>query len=291
MTDTARYGANLRQRADAKRRLARVLLYVTLIGGTATCLLPMYWLVRSSFMSMGQIFISPPIWIPDPWVTTNFRDAFQAIPFLLYFKNTLVIVASNVAGSVLASSLCAYSFARLRWRGRNLFFMLVISSMMMPAAVTMIPTFMGWRFLGFTNTLIPLTLPPWFGGGAFNVFLMRQFMMGIPRELDEAATIDGASYFRIFSQIILPSAKSAMIVVGLFAFLNSWNDFMGPLIYLNDQAKYTLSLGLSLFKGMYSAQWHLLMAASTMVLLPAVIVFFIGQRYIIEGVSMSGIKG
>lgn len=283
--------ANLRRKIKTKFVLTKIFLYTTLIIGTITCLLPMYWLVRSSFMNMGQIFQSPPVWIPDPFVPTNFRDAFEAIPFLLYFKNTLTIVISVVFGSVLTSALCAYSFARLRWRGRNFFFMLIISSMMMPATVTMIPIFMGWRLVGLTNTLIPLTLPVWFGGGAFNVFLMRQFMMGIPRDLDEAATIDGASHFRIFSQIILPSSKSAMIVVGLFAFLNSWNDFMGPLIYLSDQSKYTLSLGLSLFKGMYSAQWHLLMAAATMILLPAVIVFFIGQRYIIEGVSMSGIKG
>ena len=162
---------------------------------------------------------------------------------------------------------------------------------MIPTIVTMIPTFVMWSELGLTNSLVPLTLPIWFGGGVYNIFLFRQFFMGIPKELDEAALIDGASFFTIYWRITLPLSKSVMVVVAIFSFLNSWNDFMGPLIYLNDESKYTLSLGLQLFQGNYSAQWHLLMAAAILVLIPAIIVFFLGQKQIMEGIATTGIKG
>ncbi len=274
-----------------KERVQKVFIYAFLVCGSVVCLFPLYWLVRSSLMDMASIFVMPPIWIPEPVMWENYYDAMTSVPFLTFFKNTLIIVCSAVPGAVLSSSICAYSFARLRWPGKNLCFMLVLSSMMIPGSITMIPTFIGWKTLGQTNSLIPLTLPIWFGGGAFNVFLLRQFFQGIPRELDEAAFVDGASYFRIYWRIILPLSKSALIVVGLFAFLNAWNDFMGPLIYLNDEEKYTLSLGLQLFKGMYNAQWHLMMAATAIVLLPAMVVFFIGQNYFIEGIATTGIKG
>ncbi len=271
--------------------ITKIFVYIILIGGSLLCLFPLYWLVRSSLMDMSQIFVIPPIWIPKPFVIDNYKEALTAIPFLKFFGNTMIIVISVVAGSVLSSSICAYSFARLKWPGKNFIFILVLSSMMMPAAVTMIPTFVGWKILGATNSLIPLTVPIWFGGGAFNVFLLRQFFMSIPKELDEAAYVDGASYFKIYRSIILPLSKSALVVVGLFAFLGAWNDFMGPLIYLNDEDKFTLSLGLQLFKGMYSAQWHLMMAATVVVLTPTLVVFFFGQKHIIEGIATTGIKG
>ena len=161
---------------------------------------------------------------------------------------------------------------------------------MLPYAVTMIPTFIGWRYLGAYGTIIPLVVPSWFGGGAFNIFLLRQFYKSIPKDLDEATIVDGGGFIRIWWQIIIPLSTPATIVVGLFAFLNNWNDFFRPLIYLDAETKYTLALGLQLFKGMYNAQWHLMMAASTVVLAPAVIVFLIGQKYFIEGITMSGLK-
>lgn len=161
----------------------------------------------------------------------------------------------------------------------------------MPGIVTMIPTFVMWSKIGLTNSLIPLSVPIWFGGGVYNVFLFRQFFMGIPKELDEAAYVDGASFFKVYWKIILPLSKSVIVVVGIFSFLGSWNDFMGPLIYLNDEAKFTLSLGLQMFQGSYGAQWQLLMAASILVLLPAMIIFFIGQKHIMEGIATTGIKG
>lgn len=274
-----------------KVRASRIVVYLFLIVGSLVCLFPFYWMLRSSFMDIGQIFVMPPLLFPDPVVTTNYRDALEVMPYFKYLANTLIIVVSNVGGSILSASLCAFSFARLRWAGRDKVFLVILTSLMMPGIVTMIPTFVMWSQIGLTNSLVPLCVPIWFGGSVYNVFLYRQFFMGIPRELDEAAYLDGASFFRVYWEIILPLSKSAMVVVGIFAFLGSWNDFMGPLIYLNEESKYTLSLGLQLFQGSYSAQWQLLMAASILVLLPAMIVFFFGQKHILEGIATTGIKG
>lgn len=274
-----------------KMKPGRIFTYIFLLADTLICLFPFFWMIRSSFMDIGQIFTMPPIMIPAPLITTNYRDALEVMPYFKYLLNTLIVVLSNAGGSILSASLCAYSFSRLKWPGRDKVFMVILTSLMMPGIVTMIPTFVMWSKLGMTNSLIPLVVPVWFGGGVYNVFLFRQFFMGIPRELDEAAHVDGASFFRVYWQIILPLSKSAMVVVGIFSFLNSWNDFMGPLIYLNEESKYTLSLGLQLFRGSYTAQWHLLMAASILVLLPAMLVFFIGQKHILEGIATTGIKG
>lgn len=274
-----------------KIKPSRIFVYLFLIFGSLVCLFPFYWMIRSSFMDIGQIFVMPPMLFPDPVVTTNYRDALDVMPYFRYLLNTLIVVISNVGGSILSASLCAFSFSRLRWAGRDKVFMVILTSLMMPGIVTMIPTFVMWSKIGLTNSLVPLCVPIWFGGSVYNVFLFRQFFMGIPRELDEAAYVDGASFFRVYWKIILPLSKSAMVVVGIFAFLNSWNDFMGPLIYLNEESKYTLSLGLQLFQGSYSAQWQLLMAASILVLLPAMIVFFFGQKHILEGIATTGIKG
>lgn len=269
----------------------RVLLYLFLAFGTLVCLFPFYWMIRSSFMDIGQIFVMPPIMIPDPIVTTNYGEALEVMPYFKYLVNTLIVVISNVCGSILAASICAFSFSRLRWPGRDKVFMVILTSLMMPGIVTMIPTFVMWSKLGLTNSLVPLSVPIWFGGSVYNVFLFRQFFLGIPRELDEAAYVDGASFFKVYRSIIMPLSKSVMVVVGIFSFLNSWNDFMGPLIYLNEESKYTLSLGLQLFQGSYGAQWQLLMAASLLVLFPAMLVFFFGQKHILEGIATTGIKG
>ena len=274
-----------------KIKMAKIVLYIFLIVGALICLFPFYWMIRSSFMDMAQIFVMPPILIPKPFVTSNYKDALEVMPYFRYLLNTVIIVVSNVGGSVLSASLCAFSFSRMRWPGRDKIFMVILTALMMPTIVTMIPTFVMWSELGLTNSLVPLTLPIWFGGGVYNIFLFRQFFMGIPKELDEAALIDGASFFTIYWRITLPLSKSVMVVVAIFSFLNSWNDFMGPPIYLNDESKYTLSLGLQLFQGNYSAQWHLLMAAAILVLIPAIIVFFLGQKQIMEGIATTGIKG
>ncbi|WP_313999615.1 carbohydrate ABC transporter permease [uncultured Paenibacillus sp.] len=265
-------------------------VYLVLLAGSAFSLLPLIWLVRSSLMDMGQIFEMPPVWLPDPFRFSNFSEALTILPFGQYFVNTSIIVVFTMLGVIITCSISAYSFARMTWRGRDLIFGLLLSSMMLPYAVTLIPTFVGWSKLGLTNTFIPLIAPAWFGGGAFNIFLLRQFYLSIPRDLDEAAYVDGAGHWRIFLSIIVPLTKPALIVVGLFTFLASWNDFLGPLVYLNSESKYTLALGLQQFKGMYAAEWHLMMAAATVVLAPAIIVFFIGQKYFVEGITLTGIK-
>lgn len=274
-----------------KMKPEKICIYIFLIAGAFVCMFPFYWMLRSSFMDMGQIFVMPPILIPDPFVTTNYSEAMEVMPYFKYLMNTLIVVISNVGGSILSASICAFSFSRLRWPGRDKVFMIILTSLMTPSIVTMIPTFVMWSKLGFTNSLVPLAVPIWFGGSVYNVFLFRQFFLSIPRELDEAAYVDGASFFTVYWRIIMPLSKSTIMVVGIFAFLNSWNDFMGPLIYLNEESKYTLSLGLQLFQGTYGAQWHLLMAASILVLIPAVVVFFLGQRHILDGIATTGIKG
>lgn len=254
-------------------------------------LLPFIWMLRSSLTELSQIFETPPRWIPDPFRWENYRDAVTFVPFGTYFFNTFVVVAGCLCGILMTSSLAAFSFSRIPWPGRNIVFGMLLSSMMLPGAVTLIPTFIGWKTLGFYNTFVPLIVPSWLGGGAYNIFLLRQFYMGIPKALDEAAYVDGAGYLRIYWNVVLPLSRPALIVVGLFAFLFHWNDFFGPLIYLKDNHLYTLALGLQQFQGTYSSEWGLLMAASTLVVMPCVIIFMIGQKSFIQGIALTGMKG
>lgn len=275
----------------SKKKISKSIIYIILLFISFVCLVPFYWMIRSSLMDTSQIFTMPPIWIPKPIKFSNYKEALTMLPFGRYFLNTLFVVVFTVLGTVITSSLCAYSFSRIEWKGRDTVFGILLTAMMIPFAVTLIPTFIGWQKLGVVNSYAPLIVPAWFGGGVFNVFLLRQFFRTIPKELDEAARIDGAGHFTIYSKIIMPLSKPSLIVVSLFSFMGSWNDFLGPLVYLNDGDKFTLSLGLMQFQGMYSAQWQYMMAAATVVLIPIVIIFFIGQKYFIEGISMSGMKG
>ena len=275
----------------ARRRIRHAGVYLVLIGLSTVFMMPLIWLIRSSFMSIIQIFRMPPEWIPRPFLLENYKTALTVLPFGRYALNTMLLVVNGVAGVVITSSFCAYSFARLHWKGRRLFFGLIMSGMMLPYAVTLIPTFLGWRYLVGSDSFLPLMIPAWFGGGAFNIFLLRQFMLGIPRELEDAAIIDSARYDQIFMRIIIPLTKPALIVVGLFCFFTIWNDYLGPLIYLNDDSRFTLALGLTQFIGFYSAQWHLLMAASAVVVIPPILLFFIGQRFLVQGITLTGLKG
>lgn len=262
-------------------------------------LLPFYWMVRSALMNMSQIFAYPPVLVPDPIRWENFPEAMTRLPFLTYFRNTVFIVVFCVAGILISCSLSAYGLSRIRWRGRDTVFLILMTSIMLPYFATIIPSFVMWTKLGMTNTFVPLILPSWFGvgtvsvfgGGMFNIFLLRQFFRTIPRELDEAARIDGAGHLTIFLKIILPLSKPALICVGLFTFLNTWNDFINPLIYLSDQKKYTVQIGLRTFIGVFSSQWHLLMAAAVFVILPVLLVFLAGQKYFVEGIATTGLKG
>ncbi len=274
-----------------KKRVAHFFTYLFLTAFAAFYILPFLWLLRSSLMPMYQIFINPPILLPYPVQWSNYVDALTFISFGKYYLNTFTITLLTVLGVVITSSISAYSFSRIKWPGRDKIFGILLSAMMLPFAVTLIPTFIGWKTIGAVDSYVPLILPAWFGGGIYNVFLLRQFFRGIPREYDEAAFMDGAGHIIIFSRVILPLTKPAVITVALFSFLGCWNDFLGPLVYLNTESKYTVALGLQQFIGTYSAQWHLLMAASTVAVIPVIVLFFIGQKYLIEGISLTGIKG
>lgn len=273
-------------------RKAKYMMYVPLVVIGLISLVPFLWLVRSSFMDSYEIFEFPPKWLPDQLLFSNYADVFQVLDLKTYLVNTFLIIIPCIIGNVFTSCLCGYAFGRLNFKYKNMWFAMVIATMMLPGAVTLIPTFMMWNKLGFVNSFVPLIAPAFFGGGGFNVFLMRQFFAGIPKELDEAAILDGATHWQIFYKIMLPLVKPAMMVVGFLTFMNTWNDFFGPLIYLNDPSKQTLALGLLQLKGQFSSQWNIMMAASTLMTIPALVLFFFGQKYFIQGISLtSGSKG
>lgn len=252
---------------------------------------PFAWMVSTSLKEPGAVFVWPPEWIPDPVRWQNYPEALTALPFHLFFKNTLLVTSLSVIGQLFSGSLVAFSFSRLRWKGRDVLFLLVLATLMLPQHVTMIPRFLIFRELGWIDTLRPLFVPSFFGTNAFYIFLMRQFFMTIPFELDEAARIDGASTFRIYWNIILPLSKPVLGTVAIFSFIARWNEFLLPLIYLNTTEKYTLALGLALFRGQYETQWHYLMAASVVVMVPILVIFFLAQRHFVRGIVFTGIKG
>ncbi len=276
-----------RARASALRGTA----YLACVAGGAVMLLPFLWMLRSSVMDPAQIFAYPPPWIPHPLRLRNYGDAFSAVPSLRYLLNTLTILVPVVAGTVVTSACAAFAFARLRWPGRDWIFALLMTTLILPSVVILIPTYLFWARAHLVNTFVPLILPAWFGGGIFNIFLLRQFFRTIPRELDEAAYIDGASPLDVFWFVVVPVSRPALITVAIFSALAVWNDFLGPLIYLNDPNKFTLALGLTFFTGEYTSQWQLLMAAAMMVIAPAAVFFFAAQRYFVQGITLSGIKG
>jgi multiple sugar transport system permease protein len=254
-------------------------------------IVPLVWLISTSFKSPGQIFVFPPRWIPAPVRWQNYVEAFTLVPFGRYLGNTLWIIVWALSGTVLTASMAAFGFARLRFPGRGILFTLVLSTLMLPGTVTLIPTFILFTRLGWINTFRPLTVPHWFGGGAFNIFLLRQFFMGVPLDLDEAARIDGANNWRIYWQILLPLSKPAMATVIVFTFITLWNDFFRPLVYLQNSDKWTMAVGLQVFQGLYSTDWHLMMAASTVMIVPIVVIFFFAQRYFVSGIQLTGLTG
>lgn len=304
------------------RSLQRVLLYLMLVLGAITCLTPLLWMISTGLKPVEQTMTVPPTWIPyrlyveaDGALTEikpadvdrfpgakivkkfaprwhNFREAIRAMKFFpMYLKNTLILCLLTVIGTVASSALAAYGFSRIQWRGRDKLFLVALATMMVPFPVTMVPLYCLFRWLGWIGTLKPLWVGSFFAG-AYNVFLLRQFFMTIPKDLSEAARIDGCSEFRIFWQIILPLCRPALMVVGLFQFMYTWNDFIGPLIYLTNQEDFTLALGLQFFQSQQGGtEWHYLMAASALVALPIIVLFFFTQKTFIEGISMTGIKG
>ena len=280
------------QSSDGYRPFWRELpWHIVLIAIGIVLLAPLAWLVSTSLKSSGAIFVMPPRWIPDPIRWENYPEALEAQPFVRFFFNTLIITVLATFGTLLTASMAAFAFARLRFPWRAFWFSVVVSTLMLPSIVTMIPTFILFRSLKWIDTFMPLIVPYWFGGGAFNIFLLRQFFMTIPLELDEAARMDGASNYRIYAQIILPLAKPALATVTIFSTIAHWNEFVMPLIYLHSTDKWTMAIGLQGFSGLYATQWNWLMAASTMMVLPLIVLFFSAQRYYLEGIQMSGIAG
>ena len=270
--------------------MQRSIIFVILFIGSLVYLMPFLWMVRSSLMGAGQIFKMPLEWIPKPFKWDNYGQALTAMPFARYFLNTVLIVVLVEAGTLLTAPMAAFAFSRLRWRGRDTLFFILLTSLMIPYAVTLIPIFILWTKLGAINTYLPLTVPAWFGGSAYYIFLLRQFFAGLPIEYDEAAYLDGATPWQILWKIVIPLSKPAMITVAVFTFLGVWGDLMGPIIYLNDANKYTLAVGLTIFRGAYSTKWNLLMAASTVIMVPPIVLYFLGQRYFEQGITMGGIK-
>ena len=274
-----------------RKKISNACLYFILCSMLIVWFFPFFWIIRTSLMEFTQIISWPPVWIPDPIIFTNFTEGLTILPFTLFFRNTVFIIVMCLIGTLFTCTLCAYSFSRLRWPGRNKVFGLILTAMMLPPAVTLIPTFIGWSVVGGVNTHLPLIVPAWLGGGAFFIFLARQFFLTIPRELDEAALVDGAGYFTIYLRILLPTIRPVLIAIGLFVFINNWNDFLVPLVYLHDERLFTVALGLRTFMGMYHSQWGYMMAAATFAVIPVLIIFLFGQKYVVEGVVMTGIKG
>src|SRR4051812_2783083 len=269
----------------------RGLQYAVMIVLSAIFLLPLLWLISSSLKQQSEVFAFPPVWIPSPPQWSNYAEALQRAPLLTWLKNTTIITGMTIIGNVLSSSLVGFSFARLRFPGKNALFLLLLSTMMLPDIVLLIPRFIMFRSIGWVDTLLPLIVPSFFGGGAYNIFLTRQFYMTIPRDFDEAARIDGASNFAIWWRILLPLSMPVLIAITIFSFVHHWNDFLNPLIYLFSEDKKTLALGLRAFINPSDASWHISMAASMFIVVPILVVFFIGQRYFVRGMVMTGITG
>lgn len=279
-----------RSNRNATRAYA-VTVYALLTLGSIAFLFPLLWMLVTALKPTEQIFAYPPIWWPDPLEWENFLTSVQRFPFWVYLRNSVVVTVLSVVGQVLSAAFVAYGFAKLRWRGRDALFFLVLATLMIPAQTTMIPQYVIFSKIGWVDTLLPLIVPSFFGGGAFNIFLFRQFYRTIPREYSDAARIDGCSEPRIFWQIVLPQARPAIATASIFAFLWTWNDFMGPVIYLHSPENFTLPIGLRAFQQQSGTEWDLLMAASLIVMIPVIVLFFVLQKQFVQGMNMSGLKG
>lgn len=281
-------------RLSSKKRnekMGNVIATVLVLAFAALAMLPIYWIFRSSLMTDAELYAWPPSFLPSRFLISNYADTLEYYPFWKYFKNTMTIIVPSVVFGTVTATLCGYAFARLRFPGKKFLFTLCIGSMLLPNMVTLVPLYIMWtRFFGFTDSYLPLILPYLCGGGAFNIFLIRQFIQTIPKELDEAATIDGASRFRILVNIIIPAIKPAMIVVALLLFVTLWNDLLQQMVYIMDPEKYTIAIGLSMFKGSLGTKWSMIMCATCMSFIPGIIFYLIGQKYFVEGIVMTGMK-
>jgi ABC-type glycerol-3-phosphate transport system permease component len=267
----------------------RLLTYVLLIGGGIMYTIPFLWMVRTSLMAVGNMFVQPPQVIPDPVVWDNYRLMWQTGPFAHWLANSVLVSFISVVASTFVSALVAFGFARTRFPGRDAFFVLVLATMMLPGHVTIIPQFILFKEIQWLDTLLPLIVPGLFGS-AFHIFIMRQFFLTLPLELDEAAEIDGASLWGIFWRIVAPLSKPAIATVAVFTFINKWNEFFEPLIFISTPERLTLAVGINWFRTQYGTEFHLLMAASLVAVLPIIVVFFIAQKQFIRGIALTGMK-
>ena len=274
----------------SRRTFGYALIYFLLLSGAALILVPFWWMLTTSLKQPAEVFTFPPTIWPKVVQWRNYVDIFAKAPFLIYFRNTLVITLLDMIGTLISSSMVGFAFARLRWRGRDLLFIITLATMMLPNAVTIIPRYLIFKDLHWLDTFYPLWVPSFFGYGFF-IFLMRQFYTTISYDLDDAARIDGCSPWGIWWRIALPLTKPALAACGIFTFNATWNDFLGPLIYLSSTDKLTLALGLMAFRGPHVTDFHYLMAASTVAMLPVVVLFFFAQKYFIQGIVFTGVKG
>lgn len=286
-----------RAREAARRRVdaGDVAYYAVMTLLAFVFMFPFLWTVSSSLKTPSELFEFPPPLFPRVPQLRNYGVVLATVPFAQWMLNSLLIVVMATLGTLLSASLVAYSFARFKYRGRDLIFMLTLATLMLPAQVTLIPQYILFYYMGWIDTLFPLWVPFWFGGAGFYIFLLRQFLLSIPADLDEAALIDGASYFRVWSTILLPLCKPALATVAVISFISHWNEFNTPLVYLNTESKFTVALGLNFFRNIPEMggqpMQHLLMAASVMAIAPCLILFFSAQRYFVQGIVMSGLKG
>jgi multiple sugar transport system permease protein len=273
--------------------LVNALLYALLTAGAVVAMVPMAWTLSSSLKDTIHIFTLQVEWIPHPALWSNYQELFVRLPFVRYVSNTMLIVVSNVVSSVIMGSIAAFAFARLRAPGKNLLFYLVISTMLLPSQVTLIPRYIIYAKLQMIDTYWPLVIPGWLGGGAFEIFLFRQFFLGLPLELDDAARIDGCSTWGIYWNIVMPLAKPVVATLAIFNFIWAWSDLFGPLIYLNTMEKFTLPLGLATLQhnAERSSRTELVMCGAVVSIIPPLVIFFLGQNYFVQGIALSGIKG
>jgi multiple sugar transport system permease protein len=277
------------------RGVTSIVLHMLVLGLSIVFALPFIWMLSTSLKTDPQVYHVPPIWIPDPIRWENYPEGLTYVPFGLYFLNTLKYGIFSTIGAVISSALCAYGFSKINWRGRDIFFYILLGTMMIPFQVQMVPLYLTFNKLGWLNSYLPLIIPSYMGSAYF-IFMLRQFFLTIPMELSDAARIDGANEIKILFHIILPLAKPALTVIGLFQFIDAWNDYLGPLIYLRDAEKYSIALGLEQMRAHSMSiniplLWPHLMAASTVMILPIVLLYFFAQRTFVEGITITGVKG
>lgn len=270
-----------------QRNANKFISYILLIGVSIVLLAPLFWMVFTSLKPMEEIVRFPPSFFPETLQWSNYTETIAAFPFFKYARNTLLITFFVVLGNVVSNSFIAYGFAKISFPGKNILFSLVLATMMIPGFVTMIPQYILFTRIGWVGTYLPLIVPSFFGS-AFNIFLMRQFYLSINDELIEAAQIDGANHLHIWSHLMVPLTKPALITIGITSFNGAWNDFLGPLLYIHDEEMYTLQIGLQTFQNQSTTQWNYLMAGATLVMIPTVLLFFFAQKYFIQGMDLTG---